>query len=68
VRQVEGPAELSVNQTYNRDGTTNQHYSLRVGGRSFVTDPELSKIMSDGDRYRIYYADDWSEILSAERV
>lgn len=68
VKHVEGPIELGLNQTYNRDGTTNQHYSLRVGGHSFVTEPELSRIMADGDTYKVYYADDWSEILSAERI
>ena len=55
-----------MTQTYNKDGTTNQHYRLQVGDQSFVTDPELSKIMTDGEAYRVYYADDWSEILSAE--
>jgi hypothetical protein len=68
VKQVEGPIELGMTQTYNQDGTTNHHYRLQVGDQSFVAEPELSKIMTDGDSYRIYYADDWSEILSAEHV
>lgn len=68
VKQVEGPIQLAMNRTYNKDGTTNQHYALRVGGQSFVAEPDLSKVMTDGERYRVYYADDWSEILSAERA
>ena len=68
VKKVEGSIELGVTQTYNKDGTTNQHYRLRIGDQSFVVDPDLSSVMKDGDSYRVYYADDWSEILSAERV
>lgn len=66
VRKVEGPVELGMTQTYNKDGTTNQHYRLRIGGQSFIADPELSHVMNDGATYRIYYADDWDEVLSAE--
>jgi hypothetical protein len=68
VKKVEGQIELGMTQTYNQDGTTNHHYRLQIGDQSFVTDPELSKIMVDGDTYRIYYSDDWSEILSAEQI
>lgn len=68
VKKVEGPIELTMKQTYNQDGTTNHHYRLQIGEQSFVTDPELSKIMVDGDTYRIYYLDDWSEIISAEHI
>jgi hypothetical protein len=68
VKKVEGPIELTMTQTYNQDGTTNHHYRLQIGDQSFVTDPELSKIMVNGDTYRIYYSEDWSEILSAEHV
>ncbi len=68
VRQVEGPIEVAMAETYNRDGTANKHYRLRIGGRSFVVDQDISRVMRDGDQYKVYYADDWSEILSAERI
>jgi hypothetical protein len=68
VKKVEGPIELGMTQTYNQDGTTNQHYRLRIGDQSFIAEAALSKIMTDGDAYRVYYADDWAEILSAEHL
>ena len=68
VKKVEGSMQLGVTQTYNQDGTTNQHYRLNIGDHSFIADPDLSKIMTDGDSYRVYYADDWDEILSLEHM
>jgi hypothetical protein len=68
VKKAEGPIQLGMTQTYNQDGTTNQHYRLQIGDQSFIAEPDLSKIMTDGDIYRVYYADDWSEVLSVEHI
>ncbi len=66
VKRLEGPVHLRPSAKASPLGTGARRYALTVDGHSFTVDPELQKVMRDGERYRVYYASDWDDILSLE--
>ena len=68
VKRLEGPVHLGVSNQPGRRGVRYRRFALQVDGHAFAVDPELSKVIQNGDRYRVYYASDWEDILSVEEL
>lgn len=68
VRRLEGPVHLGTSLQPARRSARRGRFALQVDGHAFTVDPELSKVIRDGDRYRVYYASDWEDILSIEQL
>ncbi len=66
VKRLEGPVHLRPSAKASPIGTGSRRYALLVDGHAFTVDPELQKLIRDGERYRVYYASDWDDILSLE--
>jgi hypothetical protein len=68
VKRLEGPVHLRPSATGSRIGTGARRYALLVDEHTFSVSPELQRVIRDGERYRVYYASDWEDILSMEPV
>ncbi len=66
VKRLEGPVHLRPSAKASPLGTGARRYALTVDGHSFTVKPELQRVIRDGERYRVYYASDWDDILSLE--
>jgi hypothetical protein len=58
---VEGRASII---TTNGDHTT--YYELHLGGQKFEVDEGFTDVITQGDKYRIYYVKDYNDIVTAE--